>query len=267
MAKKNLILQKLIWLARQNTILDFILNLTPANQQISCNLKGCGCKFNPFIWVSHKHRLVFYEIPKTGSTSVKRLLGIKLNLGQRLYWRILKQNYKCLTKPFLGYKTGFGFQPIYGIPPQAKALFPRYTHFAVIRHPVERALSCYRMFCEQSNFRRAQRMLMKGATCDKGPAHFILSCVNHHLNPQFVFLPNEPQQNLDIILRTEHLFHDWQLFANNTGLPTNLPHLNKTKDTRINNINHVQMSEIIKRYMGDFNNFHNIYSVKTKYNR
>ena len=49
----------------------------PLNKYVKCSLNSCGCRTNPFIWISKKHKIIFFEIAKCGSSSIKKALDIR----------------------------------------------------------------------------------------------------------------------------------------------------------------------------------------------
>ena len=50
----------------------------PLNKYICCSLNGCGCRINPLIWISKKHKIIYLEIAKCGSSSIKKALDISI---------------------------------------------------------------------------------------------------------------------------------------------------------------------------------------------
>jgi hypothetical protein len=42
-----------------------------------CVAHGCGCRFDPFVWVSHSRKAVWFETPKAASSSIKQVLGLR----------------------------------------------------------------------------------------------------------------------------------------------------------------------------------------------
>jgi hypothetical protein len=48
----------------------------PFRPEIRCDLIDCGCRYGSLIWVSHSKKAIYFEIPKTGCTSIKSALGI-----------------------------------------------------------------------------------------------------------------------------------------------------------------------------------------------
>lgn len=61
----------------------------PLNKYIKCSLNNCGCRTNPFIWINEKHKIIFLEIAKCGSSSIKKVLDIyplERDLINSYYW-------------------------------------------------------------------------------------------------------------------------------------------------------------------------------------
>ncbi len=49
----------------------------PFQKKISCDYNSCGCKTNPLIWISHEYKVIYFEVPKAASSSIKRMLNLK----------------------------------------------------------------------------------------------------------------------------------------------------------------------------------------------
>lgn len=90
-----------------------LLGTKPFKDNIDCAFVMCGCHTNPMVWISHYHKCVYFEIPKSASTSVKDFLGIKdpdifyilIQLFIQNYFiesttefTIRLKSYKCLKK-------------------------------------------------------------------------------------------------------------------------------------------------------------------------
>ena len=50
----------------------------PFSPQLSCVDATCGCRIQNFIWISHFARVVYIEVPKCGTTSLKRAFQLLL---------------------------------------------------------------------------------------------------------------------------------------------------------------------------------------------
>ena len=50
----------------------------PFSPQLSCVNASCTCRIRNYIWISHLARVVYIEVPKCGTTSLKRALQLPL---------------------------------------------------------------------------------------------------------------------------------------------------------------------------------------------
>jgi hypothetical protein len=147
--------------------------INPINPAIFCSLPGCGCRRNSFVHVSHKRKLIYYEVPKCASVSIKSSLSIQLNGNLGLS------------------DEGLDFEMYMGSPKNAQDKYGGYKQFSVIRNPVERVVSCYNMFCYGRKHRVEQMKTMFGFvpnSIDIFLAHAQIY-PNHHWNPISTFLP------------------------------------------------------------------------------
>jgi hypothetical protein len=159
------------------------------NDAIRCELLYCGCRLNSFIWINHSRKLIYFENPKSGSSSIKKSLNIRppglVNVLIQLYLEWSKTNKfdvlikDCnfkLTKEYIddcinrvndlikyqtksfnnkAFITHYGdsslFELFYGTSDDVFGLFPDYYSFSFKRDPIDRFLSNYRMFKQQNN--------------------------------------------------------------------------------------------------------------------
>ncbi len=49
----------------------------PMHNGLLCVAHGCGCRFDPYVWVSHRRRAIWFETPKAASSSIKQVLGVR----------------------------------------------------------------------------------------------------------------------------------------------------------------------------------------------
>lgn len=149
---------------------------------------NCGCRTNGFVWVSHKHKAVYFENPKAGSSSIKKALNIeppnlrcvliqlyfewreikRLQLIIRDYYNSINANQlACLLQEtneiisdlkdqaqshitvHTSNTKNVPFEHFLGRPEDVLNLFPDYYRFAFVRDPLDRFLSNYRMFGQQ----------------------------------------------------------------------------------------------------------------------
>lgn len=48
---------------------------SPFQKKIDCQLKNCRCRLNPFIWISHDLKAIYYEVPKSASSSIRHAIS------------------------------------------------------------------------------------------------------------------------------------------------------------------------------------------------
>lgn len=177
---------------------------------IRCNLKGCGCAKHSFIWVSDKLQCVYYETPKTGSSSIKATM-IDSNDNE--------------------------FYQIKNTPVKSAEIYSTYFKFAVIRDPVSRMLSNYKMFClSDLDYRHNQiEALFEKPYNQISLEEFIqLTHIykNHHWEQLVAFLPFSDQKisslMLDMVLKTDQLQSGWRDVTKKLGIENKLGWKNST---------------------------------------
>lgn len=228
----------------------------PYAKSLSCRMPGCACSQTSFVWVSHTHKLIFFEIPKAASSSVKDAFNIVSTPRIRavhLAKHMKAENMRLSLWRRLGLEAAFAaemdyaqahvddtevsyeksaFSHLYMSPDEALEAYPDYTSFAAVRDPIARGVSAYKMFCQRQNpFRSGQGVL----TFNRCPWTMTLSDYidrlyshpNHHFMPQADYLPSDPSR-VDYFLRTEHMAEDAKAFSEKTGVDLVVGHKNAT---------------------------------------
>lgn len=171
----------------------------PLNPNLNCSLHNCICRYLSFIWVSRTLKLIYFETPKCGCTSIKIALDLGLRISPLHFataYLIHSQNYCCeqttsggvLTTMDRGFGTSmtadtlkrasqsaaarlsegsrsgdpvgrFEFEHFFGSSHEALNLFPGYRKFSVLRDPFDRLLSAWNMFYNSDEFCLEQRLL------------------------------------------------------------------------------------------------------------
>ncbi len=151
--------------------------------------------------ISHLHELIFFHVPKCAGMSVELALG-----GLKREHRI-EQHW--------GYKTVKRFYP---------DEYATYTSFAVVRHPLERALSMTRFL---RRFDPVYRLHL-GHVSDTALVLDMVMGFN-------VLTQSTADKMLPdgvTTLRFEHLDDDWRGFAADYALPSVLPRINQAPSVR-----------------------------------
>lgn len=182
-----------------------ISSKTPLNPKLSCSLHNCACRYANFIWVSERLKLVYFETPKCGCTSIKKALDVSLSpLHFAMAYLIQSQRYcsdrssasTSLTTmcPDFGASTtpdalrsacfsaaanlsegrcwsdpvgAFDFMHFLGTPGQAADLFPDYRKFVVVRNPFDRLASARNMFYNSDALPLEVRLLQCKDACEE----------------------------------------------------------------------------------------------------
>jgi hypothetical protein len=174
---------------------------------IRCHLRGCGCEWNTFVWVSQRLQCIWFEIPKNASSSLKDAVSL---LGD----------------------NPLGFELHRGSPDDAVEQFPGFKRFAILRKPLDRFISVHRMFCRAGiEFRQDQLRALFGIEEVALPLTAFLdravSVRNHHWEQMARFLPTAAPTSL---FRMEKAFPDAlsDFFRRELGTVLVLPRLNAT---------------------------------------
>lgn len=122
-----------------------------------CDLVKCGCRVSSFKWISHKHKYIYFEIPKCGSATLKKYLPEK-------------------TMIF------------------SDDVYDDYLKFTFVRNPWDRMVSNYNMFT-QHPMRKVQIETLFGR-CRDGMSfnEFVATAAikrNHHWEECSAFIPNQ----------------------------------------------------------------------------
>jgi hypothetical protein len=150
--------------------------------------------------VSEQYKCIFIEVPKTGSTSIRHLLGQPLKPHLNI----------CQIKQSLPIER-----------------FETFFKFGFVRNPWDRAVSLYE--------RNEGLQLKNQMSFDEfvGWLKFSSSTCQHPLPHRYQldwFVDQNGDVIVDFIGRLERLKMDWDLICTRLGLPQELPHLNKNND-------------------------------------
>ena len=214
---------------------------------ITCNLSGCGCAENPFIWVSEKLGCLYYEIPKNASSSIKEILNRK----------------------------EFAFYQVDAPPGEVRSRYGDFYAFAVLREPLERFLSNYRMFClSRLDFRHRQIEALFNRKHEEISLHDFVEMSeiwrNHHWELMVKYLPMDPANKLGVRLEKiallETLDVDWDEIRRNLDIDVCLPRINRTTAVGKRKILADEDEAILmRRYADDINFFGHVKRQRESY--
>jgi Sulfotransferase family len=177
--------------------------------------------------ISHKYKCIFVEVPKTGSSSIREILGYPpkphLNIFQiqynlELYWsryggvanRLLASAYLLLPEKWRRRR--------------GEKIFQSYFKFGFVRNPWDRAVSLY--------LRKEGLELRDKMTFEEfvdWMKYSSSTCIHPvpHVNQLDWLVDPHGNVLVDYIGRFENLAADWATIASKIGAPPELPHTRK----------------------------------------
>ena len=182
--------------------------------------------------ISHKHKCIFVEIPKTGSTSIRTVVGsppkAHLNICQ------IRYNMQHYWTRYGGIKNKL-LSSLYLLLPENKRIetgeeeFRSYFKFGFVRNPWDRVVSLY--------FRTDGLQMKDKMTFDEFVDWIKYSsstCIHPvpHTNQLDWLVDPHGNVLVDFIGKFENIQKDWELIADKHGLPMKLPHKNKSLNER-----------------------------------
>jgi hypothetical protein len=185
------------------------------------------------MFISHKYRVIFIHIQKTGGNSISNLFH---ELDSELIQELpLANTTKRLKHCFIS-----DIQTI--LSPE---LFADYTKFSIVRNPYERLFSWYSMFkYQKTDFGIAAGAMPKAdvlgdAVLVEAEAYLnsfesFLAMPNNGLLERFYYnqldyLLIQDKLAVDKVLRFENLSHDFNELAEQLTISATLPHVNQSK--------------------------------------
>ena len=174
--------------------------------------------------VSHKYKCIFVQVPKTGSTSIRAILGKAISPHLNL-WEIktLMERYWLVR----GGRKDRVLESLYLTLPKKRRLergreqFNNYFKFGFVRNPWDRVVSLYE---RQEALELRNKMSFEefvdwiqysSATCVHSSPH------RYQLD---WFVDPNGKVLADFIGRFERLEQDWRIVANKLGIKRSLPH-------------------------------------------
>ena len=201
--------------------------------------------------LSHKYRIIFVHIQKTGGNSITSLVQ-KLDPDCWAYLALPEELHR--TKHCFATDIKRQIEP---------RVFDRYLKFCTVRNPYDRMISLY---LKLTNNRRKGNDVKQAVTSRVRSFEEFLALPRNHpcgLFERFYVDQLEYMMNpdgtmlVDEVLRFENLERDFTRLAERVGLPTRLPHLNKSRRrTDYRRYYNPNLRDIIRRrFDRDFDRF------------
>lgn len=176
--------------------------------------------------ICHRHQCIFVEVPRTGSTSIRALLG-EPAVPHLNIWQIKQQieGSSWFRSRLLSRAARLARTACAAITHDRPGVFESYFKFGFVRNPWDRAVSLFHRHCvagvalEQSFDQFVEHLHFSSATCVHPVPHRYQ--LDWFVNPDGVVI-------MDFIGRFEHLARDWNSVASRIGLSGPLPHLNRS---------------------------------------
>lgn len=164
--------------------------------------------------ISHRHRFIFFAVPKTGTHSVRHALREHLaedDLEQVGLFVHKRLPFPELSRIGHGHLSATQIKPVLG-----EERFERYFKFAFVRNPYDRFVSYCAFMSRQSNvFETQPQGFMKHVIRDLRPFDHVL------FRPQYEMLCNERGElAMDFVGRVEQLQNDYNLACAKIGIPS-----------------------------------------------
>ncbi|BBM87489.1 sulfotransferase family 2 domain-containing protein [Candidatus Uabimicrobium amorphum] len=196
-----------------------------------CTQKNCGCLKNSFVWISHERKIIWFEVPKVASRSMKSAWGI---LGP-------------------GREKNSGFVNLHKMPLEVASEYSNYFKFALIRNPWDKMVSNWFMFCKSNIPRRMQQIEdlfgMPPGNIDF-PTFLQHAIVhrNHHWEQCVNFLPIDNQNKLllDLIGQLDDIETCISTMKHKFGIELQLPRENTTNHSHYSNYYDTESIDIVR---------------------
>lgn len=183
--------------------------------------------------INTSYKCIFIEVPKTGSTSIRKIIGQppQAHLDIKEVKDYIKRSMPDMQLPMYSYAN-----LIYKTLPihqwknrRSEQIFNNYFKFGFVRNPWSRTVSLY--------LRRQGIQMRNKMTFDEFVDWIQLSSDTcRHPSPKRNqldwFLDEDQNVVVDFIGRFENLEQDWSYIAKQLNISSSLPHLNKNDDDK-----------------------------------
>jgi hypothetical protein len=182
--------------------------------------------------ISHEHKCIFVEVPKTGTKSIRAIIGSPpkphLNIIQI---RDSMLNFRDRDRGGLGkFLQCFGARVSKGqLAEDGERQFNSYFKFGFVRNPWDRVVSLYH---RREGVELRDRLMFDEFV--KWIEYSSSTCIHPvpHTNQLDWFVDARGNVLVDFIGRFEQIQADWKAIASRLGLQENLPHRNQNSSIR-----------------------------------
>lgn len=164
--------------------------------------------------ISHRHRFLFFAVPKTGTHAVREALREHMGAedleqaGLFVKKRLPFREFDGVTH---GHLTAQMIRPVLG-----EEMFASYFKFAFVRNPFDRFVSfCAFMSRETGEFERAPSAYMKHVIRDVRPFQHVLFVPQH-----FFLVDAQGRLAVDHVARTETMQASYDAICARIGIPS-----------------------------------------------
>lgn len=197
--------------------------------------------------ITHKYKSIFVHIPKTGGTSIEKILNIPL-----------------LDNNYLRSHTIFNINNVEYAPQHftskilkehdlVKPYWNTYFKFSIVRHPYNRVLSEYFWNTKSNNFDIMQYR--------KWFNDYYANINTDHKLSQYDYLYINGNLAVDYVGKFEELLKTFSYIKNKLSIKQDLPHIQKSKNksTYLNQLTKVDKAKIFNLFEKDFLYFNYLY--------
>ncbi len=179
--------------------------------------------------ISHKYKCIFVEVPKTGSMSLRTILGFS-PIPHHNIWQI-REGLRSYGKFYGGRARELMGTPYLFLPNKVRnrlgdEIFRNYYKFSFVRNPWDRVVSLYLrkegiQLREKMSFEKfVDWIKYSSSTCEYPVPQ--TNQLDWLVDPSGKLL-------VDFVGKFERLNEDWEIIARNLKINQTLPHKNKNK--------------------------------------
>lgn len=162
--------------------------------------------------ISHKHRYIFFAVPKTGTHSVRQALRPYMDeADQEQVGLFLEKRFDIPELSALGH----GHLGVQQVEPVLGPVFRDYFKFAFVRNPYDRFVSyCAFMTRQSGQFQQNPRGVMRHFIRDRPPLGHILFRPQHEM-----LVDTQGRVAMDFVGKSERAQQDYARICERLGFP------------------------------------------------